>query len=404
MQRPPQDGAVLAARERAVGLGVEECVDEIGGLLAGLRAHGVELCHSHLDAGAVGAEVVGQHLADRRGIDIEAVDSVEEGKVGLISGILRVIVEDDEVGDGALSLEPGEQHGGPAGVSAAVDGVGHRRGVGQRIIVGLGGDDGADGDRGIDGLHPGDELLVCGRVRDRIVRLAGEAAAGDAVLVVFPSAIALVADFPILEAIGRGVRDAQKVVAIVGRQRRGGADGGPVADRLPVAAAGVGAERLGASRIAVVVGDPRGGLLGSAAAVVHDHVGIRALLLDHGGKVGDVARPSPVGVAGDATVGVPVVIVGQAAARETQRAKLERLEAGTGLSVGGERVPHNEVGPVHARIERLKDIARIDREGDQRRGGGEGQRDVVDVECAGGDAAGILNPKAVEVGAVGDAE
>ncbi len=329
---------------------------------------------------------------------------MEQGKVGLSAGILRVIVEDDEIGDGAESLEPGEQHGGPAGVSAAVDGVGHRRGVGQRVIVGLGGDDGADGDRGIDGLHPGDELLVRGRIGDRVVCLAGETAAGDTVLVVFPGTVALVADFPILEAIGRGVRDAQKVVAIVGRQRRSSADGGPVADRLPVAAAGVGAERLGASRIAVVVGDPRGGLLGRTAAVVHDHVGIGALFLDHGGKVGDVARPSPVGVAGDAAVGLPVVIVGQAAARETQRAKLERLEAGTGLSVGGKRVPHDKVGPVHARIERLKDISGIDREGDRRRGGGEGQRDVVDVERAGGGAAGILNPEAVEVGAVGDAE
>ena len=64
---------------------------------------------------------------------------------------------------------------------------------------------------------------------------ADAAGTGRAVVIDFPAAVFLVADFPILDVGERGrVIDPQEIQAVVGGQRRGGPQAGPIADRAPV--------------------------------------------------------------------------------------------------------------------------------------------------------------------------
>src|SRR4029079_15039152 len=93
------------------------------------------------------------------------------------------------------------------------------------------------------------------RVGDALVGLP---AAGAVVVAV---AVDLVPDLPVLDADRGRVADGQEVVAVVGRHLAAGAHPRPEADRLPVVARVVDADRLGVRRIAVRVGDPGGGLL-----------------------------------------------------------------------------------------------------------------------------------------------
>ena len=56
--------------------------------------------------------------------------------------------------------------------------------------------------------------------------------------------IDLVADLPVLDSDGRGMRDAEEVIAVICGERVGGTKARPEADGLPVKARGVQADGL----------------------------------------------------------------------------------------------------------------------------------------------------------------
>lgn len=192
------------------------------------------------------------------------------------------------------------------------------------------------------------------------------------------------------------MREAQKVVSVVAGQRRGGADGGPVADGLPVPALRVGAERERAGRAAVRVRDPGRGFLGRAAAVVDRQVRLRAQSRRQRGESRERAGPLE-GVVRDAPVHLPVVIVRRTAAGIAQgsRADLRQQRA-----VGGRAqlaVPDGRVHPEDARIHLPDDAAGVHLQRDARGRRSADEGNVVHVEGRQRRARRVLEPEAVEV-------
>ena len=141
---------------------------------------------------------------------------------------------------------------------------------------------------------------------------------GEIIIVDFIPLVEFVAHLPILETQGRGMGDAEKVLAVIIGQRRRGAQGGPMPRRLPVKPIFIHAQRQRVVRAAVTIGHPGGGLIGSAGAVVERDHGLRIDVGHHMNEIGQGHNLLPSILVIIHEAGQPVVIVGPGAARKSQ--------------------------------------------------------------------------------------
>ena len=242
----------------------------------------------------------------------------------------------------AEALERGEHDRRPAVIGRAgarVDG----EMVGVVAVTALAGrDHHADLDRAINRLH---QIEVIPGARG-----VGVGIVGHGVAVGFPGAVAFVADFPILEAERRGPGDAEEVLAVIMAQRRGGAQRGPVAHGLPVGSELVHAEGQGVGGRAVGIGDPGGGFIGAARAVVDRDDGLRADIGGDMDEIGKRGRPRP-GV-GEIGAGAPMIFIRERAAGATQHPRAHLLQQRNGGGRVEIAVPNGGVDRKPARIHR----------------------------------------------------
>ena len=237
--------------------------------------------------------------------------------------------------------------------------------------------DGANVDGRIDGPHLVVEGLKGVRVGIRIPLHAGKTAAADAVLIGLPIAVAFIADLPIFEAVRRRMGGPEKIEAIILGQRRGTAERRPVAHGLPVAPLGVCAEHQRARRIAIVIGDPRRGLLGGATPVVHNHVGLRPR---RGGDAREAGRAIQEGRSvQDVLGGGPVVVIRIVSSREADHGFSHGGKLSSGHCVLEIRIPRGDVQPVKAGVDGAHHVLRVGRERDLTRCWVCDEGDVVEI-------------------------
>ncbi len=349
-QSPPNQPVEFRLHDIAEAVGEKQAVDQAGRLLAGIVGDGIVLRGDKLHSRARRPQVIGQLLAKTGRGGFPALRRLQQIGVAFVAGFLLIAVVDDEVRRDVERFQRRQHYRRPTVVGNASARVG-RRMVG---VIGIGifavNHHHADFDGRVNGLHLGDIVLGPQGVGVRVVR--------PGLRVILPSAIVLVANFPVFEAV---------VFRDVG------------------------------------ITDPSGRLLRCAAAVVDGDEGLPACLLGDAGKGVKIAGPLKiVAVAG---VGLPMVAVRRRTAGEAQDFAVGRLQQGNGCRGIQRRVPCCRIDAEPAVVHHAHDLVRIDAEvdvGGRRLGQ---QSDVVHIKRRlGATAAGLLQPESGHIAGIGDAQ